>query len=146
MRGVKITIQIQTNEYLGYKLELNEMERREELARLTTGGTSATVASKSQITPLRKGKISESVNRRTMASENYHPTCFQRSWLRPNTPPPRRRMRNKPPSIMRSKAMSVTSMETMLSRVLSVLGETQACWAGTHSERTYGRHKTGSPE
>jgi hypothetical protein len=86
MRGVKITIQIQTNEYLGYKLELNEMERREELARLTTGGTSATVASKSQITPLRKENIS--VNRKTIASENHHPTCFQRSWLRPNMPPP----------------------------------------------------------
>jgi hypothetical protein len=52
MRGGKITIQIQTNEYLRYKLEVNGMERHEELARLTTGGTSATVASKSQITPL----------------------------------------------------------------------------------------------
>jgi hypothetical protein len=47
-------------------------------------------------------------------------------------------MRNKPPSIMRSKAMSVTSMVMRLSRVLSVLGGTQARWAGTHSERSYG--------
>ena len=138
MGGGKITIQIQTNEYLEHKLRVNGMKRREELARLTTGGTSAIVASKSQITPLRKGKKSESVNRRTMASEYHHPTCFQRSWLRPNTPPPRRRRRNKPPSIMRSKAISVTSMVTRLSRVLSVLGGTQARWAGTHSERSYG--------
>jgi hypothetical protein len=65
---------------------MNEMERCEKAARLTTGGTSTAVASKSQITPLRK-ETYQWVER-TMAGENYHHTCFQRSLLRLNVPSP----------------------------------------------------------
>jgi len=42
------TIQIQSNEYLGYNVEMNRKEASEKPVALTTGGTPAMVASKSK--------------------------------------------------------------------------------------------------
>jgi len=44
------TIQIQSNEYLGYNVEMNRKEASEKPVALTTGGTPAMVASKSKRT------------------------------------------------------------------------------------------------
>jgi len=63
-RGAEIrlksnTIQIQTDEHLGHHdIEMNEDETSEKFVRLTTGGTSATKARTSQMTPFRKGNTS----------------------------------------------------------------------------------------
>lgn len=58
--GLRHTIQIKNNEYLGHKIGINGRSlRQQEIGHtliLTTGGTSATVASTSQITPFRKKK------------------------------------------------------------------------------------------
>ena len=62
-RGAEIrlksnTIQIQNDEYLGHGIEMNEDETSEKFVRLTTGGTSATKARTSQMTPFRNENTS----------------------------------------------------------------------------------------
>jgi hypothetical protein len=48
----EFTIQIQNQKHLGPKLEMNQKETSGKLVELTTGRTSAAVASKIQMTPL----------------------------------------------------------------------------------------------
>ena len=99
------------------------------MIRLTAGGTSATVAKKSQARPFQNMyAISD-----TSDGECASPTCLQRSFPKPNRVPSLRR-RSKPTSIVRSKTTSETSMAIMLSLLLSVSNTTQALSSGTHSE------------
>jgi hypothetical protein len=105
------------------------------IARRAVGGTSATVASKSQIRPLRTViHISEFAS--TTASGNcHHRTCFQS--LRPKAKAPPRRG-SKPMSMIRSKPMSETREQIIAGLVLSMLSTTQVSASGDHVERSYG--------
>lgn len=72
----------------------------------------------------------------TVTSKNWYHTCLQRTRARPNLPLWWQRRRNKPTSIMRSKAMSVTGMAMRLGTLPSRLRVAQACAAGTHTARS----------
>jgi hypothetical protein len=105
------------------------------LVRRTVEGTSATVATKSQMRPLRT-----EVNIRVSqpARNVHHRTCFQRTRVIPNAQPDSRRRRSKPKSMMRSNAMSVTSVPTTLTLVRSNWEIMHVFASGDHVERTYG--------
>ena len=101
--------------------EMNE--KCKEIARLTTGGTSATVASRNHMTPLQAGgqNIREVKVQRLTGKNSHHPTCSHRRLARPNLPPPLRRKRSKPTSIVTSKIMSEMNMTMMLGLLVSML-------------------------
>ena len=72
-----------------------------------------------------------------MASEKCKQTCFQRNSGRPYVDPLSQRMRRKPTSIMRSKAMSVTAMATTEGKLVSVFTDLQTP-VGSRAARSYG--------
>ena len=113
---------------------MNKIKRKEELSRLTTGGTSAAVASKSQRTPLQT-KTHQWI-KKTTGSENHNQTCLQRTCARPKVLP-RRRRRNSPTSITRSKDTSVTSMETRLCGSFRRWSPIQVTWVFNQTARIY---------
>lgn len=105
-------------------------------AGLTVGGTSATVAIKSQMTPLQTEN--KSVNQEYTAKRNHpHPTCFQRRRPRPNEPLLSWRRRNSPMSTTISKTISATRVIIILGLLSSVLSTRQPCRTGSHTERSY---------
>jgi len=117
---------------------MRKKERYKRIVRRTAGGTSAMVASKSQMRPLRT-EIQISEFGSITASENCrHRTCFQRRRPKPKAPPASRRRRSKPMSMMRSNATSETSEPTTLGLVVSKLRVRQAFASGDHAERIYG--------
>jgi hypothetical protein len=105
------------------------------MARRTVEGTSATVATKSQMRPLRtEAHIRVSQSARTA----HRRTCFQRTRAVPNAQPVSRRRRSKPKSMMRSNTRSVTSVLTMLGFVRLNCKIAHVFASGDHLERTYG--------
>lgn len=105
------------------------------MARLTDGGTSATVASKSQLRPLRS-KIHIS---RFRSSEKEPPhTCFQRMCPKSNAPTALKRRRSTPLSMMRSNKTSVISELITAGLVLCKLSRAQVFASGDHVERICG--------
>ena len=110
-------------------------EQCKRIPRHTVEGTSATVASKSQIRPFRT-EIHVSEFGSTTASGNcHHRTCFQSVRPKANAPP---RRGSKPMSMMRSNPMSETSEPIIAGLVLSMLTTVQVTASGDHVERTYG--------
>ena len=104
------------------------------IARLTAGGVSKTIASDSQVTPLRKRTL-ESIYR-IAAIQNDHHTCLQRMGVRPNMPPPLRRRRNRPTSMIRIKDRSAKIVGIMPNKAFSVT-ERHLSIIGFHVERSY---------
>ena len=72
-----------------------------------------------------------------MVSEKCKQTCFQMNSVRPYVHPLSRRMRCKPTSIMRSKAMSVMAMATTEGKLVSVFTDLQTP-VGSRTARSYG--------
>jgi hypothetical protein len=118
-------------------MTISEKEERERIATRTVGGTSANVASKSQMRPLRtKNHVSKYGS--ITASKNYHHrTWFQRMRPTPNAPPSPIRRRSKPMSMMRSNTTSVTSELIILGLLVSALSRTHAPFSSDHVERSY---------
>ena len=139
------TMQIKNNEYLGHKIGINGRSLRQQKIShtliLTTGGTSARVASTSQITPFER-KTYQWIEIIT-ASEYHHHTCLQRIWIISNfqLPSLALRRRSKPTNIMRSKAISIMGKAMTLSSVLPVFTGTQLSWRGSHEAWSYGWDK-----
>jgi hypothetical protein len=105
------------------------------IARHTVEGTSATVASKSQIRPFQvRTQISE-FGSITASGDCRHRTCFQSVRPTANAPPRRGSM---PMSMIRSNPMSETSEPIIAGLVLSKLSTTQVTVSGDHEERSYG--------
>ena len=117
------------------QIEIKEKEWSDNKYRPTTGGTSATVAIMSQMTPSQYENISVDGRTTGMVSENRHLTCLQRSRVIPNVPPQPTRRRNKPTSMMRSNTMSVMSQAMRLSVLVLALKRPHADSAGTHAAR-----------
>jgi hypothetical protein len=114
---------------------MSEKERCKRIARRTTGGSSAMVASKSQIRPYKKKFIFVNLG----VPENCrHRTCFQRVRPKAKTPPPSQRRRSKPMSMMISNARSEDNELILEYLVLSKLVIMQAFASGDHEERSYG--------
>ena len=107
------------------------------MARRTDEGTSAIVASNSQIRPLRI--VIDVVKFKSItASENcHHRTCFQRIRPKLRKLPPSMRMRSKPMSMMRSNKISVMSEAMIAGLVLSKLISAQTVCSCDHLERSY---------
>jgi hypothetical protein len=99
----------------------------------TVGGTPATVAIRSQTTPLGSGNKVSELRHCKMGPPD--PTCFQRRRPRANDPPPSWRRRSSPMSTIRSKTMSVMRVTMILGLFFSVLSTIQSCRTGSHAER-----------
>jgi len=80
-----------------------------------------------------------------MGSKNRNQTCLQRTWAKPNVQP-RRRRRNKPTSMTRSKEMSVMSMETRLRGSFRRWSAIQISWVFNHTARVYRCYRTDVSE
>ena len=106
--------------------------------RLTVGGISQAMASKSQMTPLRTKITVTSVNIRFGYGKHNHRTCFQRMRSKPKLLPDPKRMRGKPMSMMRSKTTSAISEPIILDFMLPGLSRIQVFCSFDHEERTYG--------
>jgi hypothetical protein len=112
----------------------------DKVAGLTAGGVSETIASDSQMTALRsKLKLIE----RITARQNRHHTCLQRMGVRPNMPPPLRRRRIRPTSMIKIKNRSAKIVGTRLITLFSILKDEQLCTSGFHVERSYECVKPG---
>ena len=108
------------------------------MARRTVKGTSAAVATNSQTRPLRTAIHISEFRSHTASENSHHRTCFQSMRPKAKAPPPRRRERIKPMSMMRSNTTSVTSAATTLGLVASKFVTMQKFASGDHVERTYG--------
>lgn len=131
----KLTIQVRKNEHLVRNTKMKPKIRKEERPRRTTGRTSAMVATDSQMTPLRKED--EYMNPTSTVGEKHHHTCFHRSRVRSHPPQPSWRRRNRPASMMRRRAMSVTSTAMRVGAFSAPLTGKQPRSAGIHETRSY---------
>jgi hypothetical protein len=102
------------------------------ITRRTEVGTSATMASRSQIRPLET-----KINAITASDLCHQRTCFQRMCAKPKTLPALRRMRSKPMSMMKSNATSVVSEPITVGLVVSKLRRAQVFSSGDHVDRSY---------
>jgi hypothetical protein len=119
---------------------MSKKEKYKRIARRTAGGTSAMVASKSQMRPLRTeiritefGSITAGENCHAYllsedASQTKGTACIEAA----------RRRRSKPTSMMTSNPMSVESETRTVGLVVSMLRMRQALASIDHVERIYG--------
>jgi hypothetical protein len=114
---------------------MNRIVTAKEIARRTIGGTSAAVASRSQMTPSQASKPLEKVGYDN-EGELLSPTCFHRKSPRANLPPNRTHIRNKPRSMVTSKTRSVTSDIMTVCLVVSMLVAMQTLPSGNITPRS----------
>jgi hypothetical protein len=107
------------------------------IARRTAGGTSATVAIKSQKRPLRTESHISKFEGIAARETRHSRTCFQRTPAKPKAPPPLKRVRSKPMSMVTSNTTSVTSTPIIEGLVTSMLSSAQVFAACDHVDRTY---------
>ena len=129
------TIQIQKHKRLRREIAMSEKEGRERMVRRTAEGITATAASTNQMRPLRTEIHINEFGSITASGNFHHRTCFQRKAPRGVLPPPSRRRRYKPMSIMMHNVESVMSVPITLGVVISKLSTTQVFAACDHVER-----------
>ena len=100
---------------------MSEDRRTKGYTTLTTGGTSAMVAKKSQIRPCDEKDISDPSGRVVLL---LILTCLQRNFPKANMEPCRRK-RSRPASIVRSRTTSETNTAKMVVLLLKVCRTTQ---------------------
>ena len=122
-----LTVQIQLDKHLQRKPTDSKTGKLGQQLGLTTGGTSAMVATKSQTKPFQE-------KNKHPARDATSPTCFQRSCPKANMVPCWR-SRSRPTSIVRSKTTSVTSKAMTVLLPLSVFSTSQTLCAGSHPAR-----------
>jgi hypothetical protein len=112
--------------------------------RLTVGVTSAAIASRSQMTPLRTEIHQHSqVESPVIRKKSSIPTWFHSRCPKTIVPPPWQRRQKRPKSMIRSKPISVTSATIVLSLMDSILSSPQVSWSAAHAERSCRIHQLG---